>query len=155
METTVKTDLSSIYNYLLLGENIATGGQPDEFELQLLADQGFVAVVNLGLTETEYALVDEATLVAALGLTYYHIPVIWDGPTHEDFSRFVACMTNLSDKKRFIHCAANKRVSVFMSLYNTIYCGKSYNDGLKDIEIIWQPNAVWQKFINDVLNYSG
>jgi protein tyrosine phosphatase (PTP) superfamily phosphohydrolase (DUF442 family) len=91
----------------------------------------------------------------ALGMTYHHIPVIWERPTLGDFLIFVACMKNLGDKKRFIHCAANKRVSVFMALYNIIYCEKNYKDALTNLEKIWQPNTIWQKFINDILNVEG
>lgn len=53
-------DESSIYNYKLLTDNIATSGQPTEDELIYIADAGYQVVINLGLNNTDYAVGNEA-----------------------------------------------------------------------------------------------
>jgi len=65
-------------------------------------------------------LPDERGLVERLGLKYVHIPVEWQAPTAADLSKFISAIDAHADKKLFIHCAANKRVSVFMALHSLL-----------------------------------
>jgi protein tyrosine phosphatase (PTP) superfamily phosphohydrolase (DUF442 family) len=74
-------------------------------------------VVNLGLHTHEKALPDEAASVAALGMTYVHMPVDFINPTAADLSAFCDVMDALRDKTIHVHCIASYRVSAFLYRY--------------------------------------
>jgi uncharacterized protein (TIGR01244 family) len=143
--------LAGIYNYRRLSDRIATSGQPTEGELAAIADAGYQVVINLGLTNTDYALPDEASLAASLGLHYVHIPVLWEQPTRGDLDRFLQAMDRYRDCKVWVHCAANMRVSVFMAIYRALRLGWSYERALVDVHALWVPNETWQRFLDDLL----
>lgn len=139
--------LNQIYNLLILSENLTTAGQPSDEELRLVARCGFNVVINLALADAEYALEDERGLVHSLGLAYEHIPVQWENPTDEDLSAFFQTMERYKHKKVFLHCAANKRVSVFVALYRISCLGWPEPLALKDVHRIWEPDPIWRDFL--------
>ncbi len=141
--------LEDITNYLQLTDTIATGGQPSEAEIKSIAQAGFEVVINLGLTGTDYALEDEAGLVERLGMRYIHIPVVWDSPARSDLDQFFEAMDATQDRKRFVHCALNMRVSVFMALYRILRLGWRYERAIEGVHEIWMPEGVWQTFIQN------
>ena len=143
--------LGSIFNYQRLSDRIATAGQPSEAELAAVAAAGFEAVINLGLVDAPYALADERSVAQALGLDYRHIPVLWERPVPSDLARFIETMEALAGQRVFVHCAANKRVSVFMALYRIRKLGWSRTEALAEVARIWEPEGVWQAFIEQAL----
>lgn len=148
---TVGESLESIFNFLPLSETLITAGQPTVQQLATVKDAGYQTVVNLALGSAHNALADERSTVESLGMRYVHIPVEFDRPAAEDFDRFCDLMKENGDQPLFVHCAANFRVSAFMYLYRQIYLGWSADDAITDLHKIWTPNAVWQQFINEVL----
>ena len=146
--------LAEIKDYRRISETIATAGQPTVDQLQIIAVEGFEVVINLGLHDAPDALEDENGFVESLGLRYEHIPVQWEQPTLQNFQDFVDVMHRYSSKKQFVHCAANKRVSVFMALYEICSCGLPKTSVLNELESYWRPNEVWRSFITQILNRS-
>jgi len=144
--------LTDIHHYYAYSESLITGGQPSENELALVAQAGYQAVVNLGLHEADYALADERQTVLALGMAYYHIPVIWTSPSIGGFDDFCQCLDALKNDKIFVHCAANKRVSVFVALYRIIRGQVPPWQALAVIYQIWQPDTCWLSFIEQILS---
>lgn len=143
--------IEEIYNFLKLSGAIATSGQPTEEQFSAIKEAGYQVIVNLALPESPNALPDEKKVVEAQGMHYVNIPVIWDNPTIEDVARFFNMMEANADKNIFVHCAANKRVSAFMYLYRHLIEGMSKEDARKDLHQIWEPNEIWQKFIEQVI----
>ncbi len=143
--------LQEIYNYLSLSDSVATAGQPTEEQIAAIAENGYELVINLGLTDSEYALDNEEAVVKALGMEYAHLPVIWERPTRHDLERFFDVMDSSQDKKVFVHCAANMRVSVFMALYRILRLGWSEEKAFDWVKQIWTPNNTWQTFIDEIL----
>jgi protein tyrosine phosphatase (PTP) superfamily phosphohydrolase (DUF442 family) len=143
--------LQGIYNYRRLSEEIATAGQPSEEELAAVAHAGFEVVVNLALHDAEYSLPEECRTVESLGMRYVHIPVVWERPLRSDLERFFELMDELSDKRVFVHCAANKRVSVFMALYRQRRQGWSADAVMPDVLAIWEPDDVWRRFFEEMI----
>ncbi|HEY5683173.1 MAG TPA: protein tyrosine phosphatase family protein [Sulfuricaulis sp.] len=143
--------LEGIYNYRRLSDTLATAGQPTEDELVAVAEAGFQIVVNLALHDTEYSLPGEREIVNSLGMRYIHIPVVWERPTRTDLEQFFETMDKLSGHRLFIHCAANKRVSVFVSLYRRLRLGWPPEDVIPDVEAIWEPDAVWRSYMDDMV----
>ena len=74
-------------------------------------------MINLALHSHEKALPDEAGSVAALGMTYVHIPVDFQNPTERDFAGFVTAMQAAQTAPVHVHCIANYRVSAFFYRY--------------------------------------
>jgi len=143
--------LITIYNFLSLSEKLATSGQPLEEELEYISKAGYEVVINLAVSDADYSLADEEKSVTKLGMEYVHIPVIWQSPTSGDLDKFFDAMEKYKNKKLFVHCAANMRVSSFVALYRVIKEGWDYSDAVKDVYKIWKPNDIWFDFIRSEL----
>ncbi|HEV2479667.1 MAG TPA: protein tyrosine phosphatase family protein [Puia sp.] len=141
--------MEDIKNYLRISDRLACAGQPDELQLTKIAANGFEVVINLGLSDGKYALPDEATSITGLGLAYYHIPVLFESPQLAELASFMAIMDQHRDKKTLVHCAANYRAVAFSGLY--LFAKSEVDEeGLRAfIEQIWNPNPVWQQFIEE------
>jgi protein tyrosine phosphatase (PTP) superfamily phosphohydrolase (DUF442 family) len=142
--------LQGIYNYRRLTDIIATAGQPSEEELAAVARAGFEVVVNLALHDAEYSLPDERRTVESFGMCYIHIPVVWERPLRADLERFFGVMDELTGKRIFVHCAANKRVSVFLALFRQLRQGWSPDAVMPDVHAIWEPDDVWNLFMKEM-----
>ena len=156
-------NIADISNFLQLSvrvasalpNRIATAGQPTIEQYPAIAAAGYQVVINLALTDSPSALVDECTIARNLGLEYIQIPVVWTEPTLADFQTFMNIMDKYSVQKVFVHCAANKRVSAFLYLYRQIVEGIDEVTARRDLVKIWIPNPIWQDFIDSTsLEYS-
>ena len=143
--------LEHIYNFRWRAPDLATGGQPLEDELHAVAQAGFDVVIDLALLDAEYSLPDEPGLARALGMDFFHIPVIWEAPTQENLQQFFRVMQQVQGRKIFLHCAANMRVSVFLALYRMLHLGWNYTDAMAEVTDIWEPDEVWQAFIQQAI----
>jgi protein tyrosine phosphatase (PTP) superfamily phosphohydrolase (DUF442 family) len=110
----VDDHIENICNFLQLSHRIATAGQPTIEQYPAIAIAGYEVVINLALKDSPNAFADEASIARNLALEYIDIPVEWDAPTLENFQEFVSVIDVHLEQKIFVHCAANKRVSVFM-----------------------------------------
>ncbi|MBF2005199.1 MAG: protein tyrosine phosphatase family protein [Chlorogloeopsis fritschii C42_A2020_084] len=145
--------MDNIYNFLQISELIATSGQPTKEEFALIKEAGYQLVVNLALPESPNAVPDEKQIVESQGMEYVHIPVVWEKPNLENVKDFFRVMETNADKRVFVHCAANKRVSAFMYLYRHLHEGINDEEAKKDLHQIWTPNEIWQRFIEQVIDY--
>lgn len=144
--------LESIVRYLPMNESLATAGQPTEEELAAVAAAGYAIVINLALhDDPRYSLKDEAATVAALGMEYIHIPVQFTSPALSDLTAFFAAMERAGSRKVFVHCAANKRVQVFIALYRIARQGWNEAAAFAAMRETWQPDATWEEFIAQAL----
>ena len=109
-------------------------------------------MINLDQLDSRHGLPDERGAVEALGLTYRQIPVVWENPTHANWAEFREAMAQNAEKRVFVHCVANARVSVFVALYRVRELGWSRDDAMRDVHSIWTPNTTWQRFIEDELS---
>lgn len=152
METVL---LETIFDYRRLTDRLATAGQPSERELAAVAAAGYQVVINLDQGDAEYALADEGMCVRALGMEYLHIPVANDRPTAAALGAFMNGLDARADLNLFIHCAANRQVSIFMALYRVLRLGWSVEDAWRPVLDIWEPNVVWRAFFEDVVGSRG
>jgi protein tyrosine phosphatase (PTP) superfamily phosphohydrolase (DUF442 family) len=141
--------LEQIANFLQISARLATAGQPTIEQYPTIAAAGYQVVINLALADSPGALVDEAAVAGDLGLEYFRIPVEWTAPTQSDFQAFRSVMDAHSDRQVFVHCAANKRVSVFVYLYR-ICQGTDEIIARRDLAKIWTPEPIWQDFIDTI-----
>jgi protein tyrosine phosphatase (PTP) superfamily phosphohydrolase (DUF442 family) len=141
--------MRSIYNFHQVNDQLACSGQPAEKQLQAIAGDGYKVIINLGLTGAKYSLPDEAASVSGLGLTYHHIPVQFESPQLHELKDFIGLMKRHQNEKILVHCAANYRASCFTGLY-LLAARQIGQDEMDDlIANIWQPDPVWQQFIED------
>jgi protein tyrosine phosphatase (PTP) superfamily phosphohydrolase (DUF442 family) len=141
--------IADIANFLQISDRLATAGQPRIEQYQAIAVAGYQVVINLALTNSSNALLAEAAIASNLGLEYIHIPVEWTAPTLADFQTFERVMDAHGHQKIFVHCAANKRVSVFIYLYR-LRLGEDEIIANQDLAKIWTPDPIWQTFIDRV-----
>jgi protein tyrosine phosphatase (PTP) superfamily phosphohydrolase (DUF442 family) len=142
--------IEEIPDFLQISDQLATSGQPTIDQYPAIAAAGYQVVINLGLLNSPNALVAEASIASNLGLAYIHLPVEWNEPTLENFLEFAHELDQRIDQKIFVHCAANKRVSVFVYLYR-LRAGTDQPTALQDLAKIWTPNPIWQSLIEQVL----
>jgi protein tyrosine phosphatase (PTP) superfamily phosphohydrolase (DUF442 family) len=140
-------DPTSIYNWRRLDDRITTSGQPTEPQLADIHALGVRHIINLGLHSHEKALPNEAASVSRLGMTYLHIPVDFQNPTDEDFTRFCSAMEQLKEVRVHVHCIANYRVSAFFYRYRRDVLGTDEAQARADMEDVWHPEGVWATFV--------
>jgi len=146
--------LSVIRNFYRVNENLATGGQPTAGQFSIIRDEGFEVVINLATADSPRALSNEAALLESLDLEYIHIPVNFAAPEINDLRRFNEAMRQNNNKKCFVHCALNWRVSAFIFLYRTLTGEVRPEEAMHDLHAVWQPDATWQAFIDSILDKS-
>lgn len=143
--------LSAIYNFRSITEKLGTAGQPTESQLDIVRDAGYEAVVNLALPTSDNAIPNEGSIVSGLGMAYVHLPVDFKAPTSRDFRAFCRVLDAFEDRRVFVHCAANMRVSAFVFLYRVLRKHVPVTGAERDLHAIWKPDEVWSRFIHDQL----
>lgn len=142
----------NIVNFVQLGENLATSGQPAAADFAAIAARGYGTVINLAMPTSDNALPDEGAIVTGHGMNYVHIPVQWDAPQLAQFRRFAGLMRLLEGEKTWVHCALNMRVSCFLYLYRRHELGWNDADARRHMDSIWKPreNPVWSTLMDEV-----
>jgi protein tyrosine phosphatase (PTP) superfamily phosphohydrolase (DUF442 family) len=136
-----------IRGFLRLDDRIATSGMPLPEHFAAMRGAGFEVVINLAVPTSDNAIANEGELVAQQGMTYVHIPVNFERPTTANFDTFSRVMDIFADRKVFVHCAANMRVSAFMYLYRVRKDPGCEAQAIADMHKIWRPDGVWKDFI--------
>jgi protein tyrosine phosphatase (PTP) superfamily phosphohydrolase (DUF442 family) len=139
--------LAEIQDFLEIAPNLLTAGQPSAAQLRLVKNSGCDLVINLASQGSPDFVVDEAAFVRALGMDYVAIPVEWSAPKPEDLKAYFSALESNRERKIFVHCARNMRVSAFTYLYRILVRGEDEAACRIDLEKIWQPNEVWEKFM--------
>jgi len=147
--------LKQIVNFYQINENIGTSGQPEAEQFKIIHAEGFEVVVNLALYDSPNAIEDENSIIRKLDMIYVHIPVDFKSPALEDLDSFFKCMEKHKNKNIFVHCVMNWRVSAFMFLYHTVKCQMPITEARRHMHTVWQPEPMWQEFIDDTLNTYG
>jgi len=145
------TKLSEIHGFHAINEKLGTAGQPAQAQFPMIRESGFAAVINLALPTSDNAIANEGSVVTSLGMAYIHIPVDFKSPTSQDFRAFCRVMEAFEDRPVFVHCAANLRVSAFVFLYRVLFQHIAVAEAERDLHAIWEPDAVWSKFIRHEL----
>jgi protein tyrosine phosphatase (PTP) superfamily phosphohydrolase (DUF442 family) len=143
--------IKKIDNFRQISDGLGTGGQPTADQFVAVRDAGYEVVINLAMPDSDLALSGEADLVIELGMRYEPIPVVWARPTLDDLKAFFATMAREQGKKVFVHCIKNYRVSAFVFLYRLIRLGVPLRTARAAMLDVWQPNRVWQQFIDEAL----
>lgn len=145
---TSEDELEGIMHYVRISDDLATSGQIRYDDIPKIREAGFEVVVNLAPAHKERNG-EEGFRVTEAGMTYVQIPVNWQDPSPRDLELFFDVMEANRDRKVFVHCFANMRVSAFVYLYRTLKLGIPKADARKDMEKVWKPEseAQWGRFI--------
>lgn len=137
--------------YRRIGKLLCTAGQPRIEHFAMLRDAGVQAVINLAMPSSPNYLPDEAMRWRALGVDYHALPVPWDAPQAAHLEEFIGVMEAWRERCVLVHCALNKRVSVFVYLYRVLTLGVPREIAAQDLYAVWMPNAAWQQLIDEQL----
>ncbi|MFA5215704.1 protein tyrosine phosphatase family protein [Sulfuricurvum sp.] len=129
-------------------ESIASSGQPSDSEFAVITDAGYNVVINLAMPNSENAIPSEGHLVTANNMIYIHIPIPFDVPELFHLQSFIKIMESFSDQKVWVHCVKNYRASAFLYHYLYKSQGFSVTEAQKAILPSWEPNEIWQRFMN-------
>ncbi len=140
----------AILNQFQITEDIATSGQPTEAQFDEIALEGYDAIINLAMPDHENSIAHEGSIVTSLGMTYIHIPVPFDEPNEDHFVSFSGYMDSLKDKKVWVHCIVNARVSAFLFRYLRSNRGFTASEAKTPILKQWLPqmDSVWKEFVS-------
>jgi protein tyrosine phosphatase (PTP) superfamily phosphohydrolase (DUF442 family) len=143
--------LQQIEAFLPISSTLATSGQPTLEQFAGIASAGYSLVINLATPASSHWNPQEKSLVESLGMDYFGIEVDWDYPMLSDFEDLADCLDENGDRKVWVHCAKNMRVSAMIYLYHRLR--KEYTEEVsrRYLEQIWQPNEIWQNFIDATL----
>lgn len=138
-----------IHNQYQLTANIASSGQPREDQFKVIAEAGYDIVINLAMPDSDHAIANEGSIVTSLGMTYIHIPVPFDAPSEDHYTAFSDVMTAFCEKKVWVHCVVNARVSAFLFRYLQANRGFSAADAQTSVLAAWMPQMddIWKAFI--------
>jgi protein tyrosine phosphatase (PTP) superfamily phosphohydrolase (DUF442 family) len=109
-----------IRNFLLLAQNLYTGGMPKADQLIDAAQQGVQVVINLAVEDVANGQSEEGELVESLGMKYINVPVVWHALTRKNLDDFMNAMDAHKDQKMLVHCEANYRATGFVALYRIL-----------------------------------
>src|SRR5689334_16191413 len=132
-----------------------SSGQLSERDIAALPGLGIEAVINLALPTSSNALAGEAELVTRQGIAYLQIPVLWEKPEQHQLQQFFGALSLFQDRKVWVHCAKNMRVSAFIYLYRRLRRGEPEEAASHPMREVWAPNETWQTFIDDALKACG
>lgn len=136
--------METIINLIKVSDKLFTSGQPTKKQFEFIANNNFEVVINLAVATSEGKLEKEDDIVTTLGMNYFHIPVDFENPTVKNLNDFLQLIYMLRDKKIWIHCIKNYRVSAFMYVYHKYILQTPFEDIDLDIFNQWQPSSEWQ-----------
>jgi protein tyrosine phosphatase (PTP) superfamily phosphohydrolase (DUF442 family) len=139
--------MDKILNYIKVTKNLSTSGQPTKKQFRTIAKNGFDVVINLALYNSNNAIKEEDKIVSENGMIYYHIPISWEKPEIKRLKLFLSTLQMLlsENKKVYVHCVKNYRVSVFIYKYKKDILKR------KGVRLIapkeYKPNSTWRKLL--------
>jgi protein tyrosine phosphatase (PTP) superfamily phosphohydrolase (DUF442 family) len=139
--------LQQIEAFLPVSFTIATSGQPTPEQFADIASATYSLVINLATPTSSNWNPEENVLVESLGMEYVSIPIDWENPTLSDFENLADLLDENPERKMWVHCAKNMRVSAMIYLYHRLRKGYTEEACRRYLEQIWQPNRIWQNFI--------
>ena len=119
----VKVDLDSVVEQGEVSpvDGITSAGQPDEAALEVFAESGYVAVIDMR-TAGENRGFDEPAAVAGLGMEYVAFP-IGGGDITLDKAQELDALLAKYDGPVLLHCASGNRVGALLAFREFLASG--------------------------------
>ncbi len=114
--STVADDDRAAWNYRFEpADGITAAGQPKENDLKDLAEDGYVAVIDLR-TEGEDRGLDEQAVVESLGMDYVSLPIEGRGAISFENAEKLDQILGKYDEPVLVHCGSSNRVGALLAL---------------------------------------
>ena len=115
-ETPLKADLNMVVaeGSVTPSHGMTTSGQPDEAALEVFADSGYAAVIDLR-TEGEDRGMDEKAVVEGLGMKYESLPITRSDITYDSALALNDLIASY-DEPVLVHCGSANRVGALLAL---------------------------------------
>lgn len=146
------SDPDDFRNWQRRPDGITTSGKLEASDPARLAAIGVRHLVNLALDNHTEALADEAALLAAEGIAYTHIPVLFDAPSADHVAALEAALA-AHDGPHHVHCIMNWRVTAFLYLIDRA-AGASEPEARARMAAVWNPMedenapATWRSLLS-------
>jgi protein tyrosine phosphatase (PTP) superfamily phosphohydrolase (DUF442 family) len=138
-------------NFIAIGPNLATSGQPTAAALAALAAQGFQAVIYLAPSTVPNAVKEEAELLARHGIEFIQIPIPFGAPDESHFEALSAALSRLQERKVLVHCEANMRASTLVFLHRVIRLKEPPATAYEAVAQVWSPRGPWRRLVVEQL----
>ena len=147
--------MKSIRGFMRISGDLVSAGQPTRDELVDVQRCGVKVVLNLAMSDSDFALPDERAVVESLGMEFVHIPVPFSNPTTAHFLQFEEELRSRLDQLILVHCAYNWRASSFAALYAERNCGwtREQADSLRCA--LWSPDETWTAWAGSIRALQG
>jgi len=146
----VNADISSARNFYQFEEQQLTSGQPEKAQLLSASAEGIEVVINLVPSTESIFNPDEAAILAAQGVEYFHTPVSWSSPKEDEIMRFIKAMDSVGDRKVLVHCWANARASALVHTHRMIQSTENQTAEYSELKRVWKEVAGYDLDRNDV-----
>ena len=94
-------------------KTFTTSGQPNAYQLKLIAENGYDAVINLAPKSVfEGSVISEAEILTANNVKHIHIPVNFNKPKKEDFLEFIIALEENKGKNLDSLCCQHACFSI-------------------------------------------
>ena len=137
-------------NFHRINSQLATGGHFTDDGVTAIAEQGVTLVVDLRDEPPE----GQEQLLAAVGIRWVNVPVVWKEPKLADFEEFSRVMTENENENILVQCQANYRASAMTYAYRVARAGVPESEAREDLEAIWVPEGTWEAYVHEVLEVS-
>jgi protein tyrosine phosphatase (PTP) superfamily phosphohydrolase (DUF442 family) len=133
-------------NYHKIDERLSTGGHFVDGGLASVHEMGIEVVIDL----RDKPPAGQQEKLAALGIEWIHVPVVWKNPRPLDFERFSEAMSTHKDKKVLVQCQANYRASAMTYLYRVTVEQVPESLAERDLHAVWTPDGRWRDYIDSI-----
>ena len=115
--TSLKVDLDQVVELGTVSavDGVTSSGQPSEAALEVFADAGYVAVIDLRRPDEDRGF-DQASFVDELGMYYVPLPIAGRDAVNFDNARKLDEALAQFDGPVLVHCAAGNRVGAMLAL---------------------------------------
>lgn len=134
-------------NYHEIDDRLATGGHFVDGGLAAVHDGGVQVIIDLRDKPPE----GQREKLAALGIEWINVPVVWKNPKRGDFERFSAEMSKYKNKKVLVQCQANYRASAMTYLYRVTVERVPEDVARQDLNAVWEPEGRWREFMDAII----
>ncbi len=135
----------------LIHPNLMTSALPAAEDFARMAKQGYEIVISMCQDIDSETLKGEDDLVSKAGMRYIHLPVTFVAPTLDDYELLRDILRSVQDRKVWLHCARNWRVSAFMIIYHIVEMSMLHSEAEEIAHRIWQPDETWQALIDEAI----
>ena len=142
-------------NFIVIGPNLATSGQPTAQALATLGVHGFRAVIYLAPSTVPNAVKEEPEILARQGIEFIQIPIPFGAPDESHLQALSAALVQRQDAKVLVHCEINMRASTLVFLHRVIRLKEAPAVAYDAVARVWSPRGPWRRLVVEQLAKNG